>query len=769
MLSRLGSLWRLLALTALAVGIWAVTTDGYKRPAVLGPEAPAASFSASRAEAVLARVLGPEIPHPTGSAENAAVRDRIVAEFATLGIRAEVYPAFVCNPDIDPPDIVCRTVNDIVAEVTPGSGKAVVMMAHYDSVGAGPGASDNGSGVAAVLESARALRARHAPALHPVLALINDGEEGGLLGAKAFLDNPALKARVGAALNVDARGSRGRSILFQTSAGNGPLIDLYAAQTPFYTTSSLFQEIYKLTPNDTDLTPFLQAGLPAVNFAFADNYAVYHSPLDTRARLDAGSLQAQGDNLLGMAAGFQATPFARLKGPDALFLDLFGAALPRAPAAWALPVSIAALLLILVGAVVRRKAVTRRRDWVMAALLPPALIGLSVLAGYGLHILAQRISGSGDPSHAYPDAFRVALTLGVVAAAVLSARMVRPPAAAFGVWLWMAVLGVAAAGFLPGVSPYFLLPVLPVALTTPFRSRAVNGLGLAMGALTGLVLWVGLAAILETFQTLVLHPLFTVPAAVAAMMVAPLLKVDGLRRSAWAGVVAAAAAGAVACAVIAGLQPAYTPTAPKRITLVYVEDARTGLASYAAGSGGPLPGSLRAAAAFSAEPSLALPGRFSRAYAAPAGPAHRPPPTADILSDTATAQGRTLSVALHGPPGASIMYAIVPNAAKLTAIEVNGQHVTVNQGGRLRTLPSRLSFPGAETRVTLQLATKAAFNLLVSANTYGAPPEIAKLAAARPRDAVPSQDGDGVVQLNSLAVPAAMPAEEAQAATRRLR
>ena len=196
--------------------------------------------------------------------------------------------------------IACATVNDVIADVLPGQGRAVLMMAHYDSVASGPGASDNMSGVAAVLEAARALRASAPNSLHPVMALITDGEEAGLLGAYAFLQNAAFRERIGAVVNVDARGTRGPSLLFQTSPGSGRLIDLYAGSMAAPDTSSLYAEIYRRLPNDTDLTPFLQAGFPCFNFAFIGQMHYYHSPRDLRRNLSAATLQMQGDNLLGV-------------------------------------------------------------------------------------------------------------------------------------------------------------------------------------------------------------------------------------------------------------------------------------------------------------------------------------------------------------------------------------------------------------------------------------------------------------------------------------
>src|ERR1051326_2968107 len=141
----------------LAVGIWFLCLwagNPHRTPIPLTPRA--ADFSVTNAERVLARVLGPEKPHPVSSAENAAVRGRILEEFAALGVSARTYQAFTCNPWRGLSFVACATVTDIIADVVPGQGKAIVMLAHYDSVPAGPGASDDESGVATILETVRA-------------------------------------------------------------------------------------------------------------------------------------------------------------------------------------------------------------------------------------------------------------------------------------------------------------------------------------------------------------------------------------------------------------------------------------------------------------------------------------------------------------------------------------------------------------------------------------------------------------------------------------
>src|ERR1051325_3597132 len=361
-----------LALVALAVGFLCAWANQPRSP-FLGT-ADARQFSADSAEAALARVLGPERPHPVGTAENAAVRARILQELTALHVPARTYTAFTCNAWRGFSFVACATVTDIIAVVAPGKGKSIVMMAHYDSVPAGPGASDDLSGVVSILETIRALKASRDASKHPIVALFTDGEEAGLLGANAFLETPALKARVGAVVNVEARGTSGPSLLFQTSAGDRPLLDLYAAHVSEYATSSLNAEIYKFLPNDTDLTLFLRNSFPALNFGFIGDVRYYHSPRDTRANLSLATLQMHGDNLLGMVRSLEQQDFAALKDGDAVYVSVLGNWLPRIPASWALPLSILDFVSIALAGWLARGPKIMRRGMLLSAFMPLALL-----------------------------------------------------------------------------------------------------------------------------------------------------------------------------------------------------------------------------------------------------------------------------------------------------------------------------------------------------------------------------------------------------------
>jgi hypothetical protein len=750
---------RVLALTAVAVAFWAMAKYAYKQPNILPANAPPASFSAERAYATLGRVLGPERPHPVSSDENAAVRARIQQEFAALGVKSSVYTAFTCNAWRGFAAIPCATVTDILAEIVPGEGKAIVLLAHYDSVPAGPGASDDESGVATVLETARALRSRAGKSLHPVLAVITDGEEAGLLGAQAFLQNPQFKARVGVVVNVEARGTRGRSLLFQTSPGDGNLIDLYARSVPYFATSSLYAEIYRLLPNDTDLTLFIKQGFPSFNFAFSDNVADYHTPLDRRDNLSKRTLQEQGDNMLGVAAKLERTNYPDLAGRNAVYLDIFGAVLPRFPASWALPLAIVCFL-VMIAAAYRTECIARR-DWLFAIILPPALVIVCGLAGLLLHTLAETISGQPDPSYAYPIALREGLAFGMLASVLFVARMASAHAATMSVWLWFALLGVVTAAFVPGFSPYFLFPSLLasiaglVLIAAPHAMRGTWGDAVFGPAeIVALAIWLGLVAAGEGLMGLKLHPLFTIPAAFAAMTLVPYLDAQHIRRGLWLGLIAASAGGALIATVIAGLQPAFSRTQAQRLSIRYVEDAGSRKASWALDAEAPLPASLRAAASFSRDPVQLLPKPFPAYHVAAAGGLRYPQPRAEIVSDAVTEGTRRVTVALHGSSQAATMAIVIPKAAKLRSIDIHGQHLVPPANSDTDTLLGCASRDCAGETVSLEFASRSQVLLVIAEQRYDLPPFAAGLVAARPPNAIPSQTGDYTLLANTLTIKA---------------
>jgi hypothetical protein len=724
------------SLAALAVCIWLLGAYGQSRPDALGPDAPATRFSAARASAALGRVLGAEVPHPVGSPQNAQVQTRLLQELAAMGVQARSVRQMSCYSEMRWGAVECATVTNIIAGVTPGPKKSkddkiVLLMAHRDSVAAGPGACDDGCGVATLLETIRALKARGTKGAHPIVALFTDGEEAGLLGAAAYLRDPLARARTGVVINVEARGNQGPSFLFQTSAGNAGLIDLYARALPRFATSSLYGEIYKFLPNDTDLTPFLHAGIPGYNFAVIGNEAHYHTALDRRANIDPRSLQQHGDNALELAQTLANADFAGLKQGDAIYLDVLGRWLPRLPVAWGLPLSILVFIVIgLAGFYTPRDRREVRRPW-LAALMPPLFLAGSIGIGFGLHWIAAAISGHAQPAYANPLWLRLSLAFGVFAVALPAAR----GAGVVGSWLWFAALAVACAIFAPGVTPYFLFPALVAAPLLLVSMRGGRDVAAFIAALAAMVIWLGLCALTEPLLGIDTHPLFTVTAAFGLMTLLPLL---GKAREGWGLALAFCVVAALGLAVTAGFQPAFSSAKPQRLDIKYAEQG--GKAWWLASPVADLPPSLRAVAGFSARPQR----RIEMAYAAPAGAARNRAPQA-----TVTRHGDDVTLDLNAP-GDGVML-LVPEGVKLQSVTLGG--ITVPAPPRRVSIVCATQDCG-NAQMTLRLGSSTATTLTLLSLKHGLPPDGTRLLKARPVTAVASQEGDQTVLAATVAIPA---------------
>src|SRR2546423_5843841 len=165
-------LYRLLTLIGIAALVW-LGLDQLRPPPWTYP-VPPNEFSCQLAMARVQAIAYE--PHPIGSKSNDETRDFLLNELRMIGLSPVVQTTSVA----DSGGTVWR-VNNILARL-PGSepGRAVMLACHYDSVPAGPGASDDGMAVGALVETMRVLKA--GPQLrNDVILLITDGEERGLL------------------------------------------------------------------------------------------------------------------------------------------------------------------------------------------------------------------------------------------------------------------------------------------------------------------------------------------------------------------------------------------------------------------------------------------------------------------------------------------------------------------------------------------------------------------------------------------------------------
>ncbi|HEY5712990.1 MAG TPA: M20/M25/M40 family metallo-hydrolase, partial [Allosphingosinicella sp.] len=311
----------------------------------------AQTFDASRAAARLARILGDERPHPVDSAANDAVRDRLIAEMRAVGLTPRVSDDFACNGMPSNRGIACARVRNLVATIGPAEGRHLVLASHYDSTFAGPGAADDGIGVATMLEVAANLRGR--PLARPITFLFDEGEEMGLLGARAFLARDPLADRVDMLVNLEARGVNGPAIMFETSRPNGAAIAWYRA-APRPVANSLSTDLYRLIPNSTDVSVFNERPWTILNFAVIGNETRYHSAGDNLAALDRRSLQHMGEQTLAVAERAAAGELPAAAGTR-LYTDLVGQVLVVLPLLFGL-ILLGLLLLFFLVETWRRRA-----------------------------------------------------------------------------------------------------------------------------------------------------------------------------------------------------------------------------------------------------------------------------------------------------------------------------------------------------------------------------------------------------------------------------
>lgn len=731
-----------LALAALAATTAAVAVR-------LEPPAPRAAsrteFSAERAWRVVEELGAGGEPRPVGSAADRRAVEVVAARFRALGYRVEVQEAFACGVYG-----VCATARNLLARPPASGAGAVLLAAHHDSVGAGPGAADDLSGVAVLLEVARALRAGPSTR-RPVAFLVDDAEEMGLVGAAAFLDRHPFAREVAAVVNVEARGTGGPSLMFETT-GDGPWLGPALRRLPRPVTGSLFGVVYERLPNDTDLSVFRRRHLPGLNFAFTRGVTRYHTPRDDLAHLSAASLQHQGEHALAAARAL-ADAEDLAPGRRLAFADLLALGVVSYPARAEALLALAALAGAMGAAARLRRAGAVRLGPVAlgtaAALASPAA---AALAGWLLRVALG--AALPRPFVAHPAPFSAAAACAGLAAAGAAGALFGPARARAlqaGSAAATAALAVVAGVAFPGAAPPLVLPALATSAALVISARGGAGparahLGVALvavianGLLLGPVAW-----LLTDLLGAMAAPAIAALAALAAMPVAPLLAAL-LPRARWACAAAPLAAMAAAAAVAATRAHA-TFDDPQRMTIAYHEDA-AGARWLVESEAGPLPPALRRAAAFGGERQPAFPwSPLRRAFAAPAAPAGLPPPRLSVLETAPAAGGRRVRARLASARGAGSVLLLLAPGAEVAAARMEGVEIPPPAprarryyGGRVVYGCTTVPPGGVELELTLRGA--APVEAVVLDVAPGLPPGGAALQAARPPDAVPSQEGD---------------------------
>ncbi len=309
---------------------------------------PTTKFSTERALIQLKEIT--QKPHYVGTENHTEVRNYIIAELEKLGLTVEVQTQMAVNSKWR----AGTNTKNILARIKGSEkGKSLLLLSHYDSSPhSSLGASDAGSGVVVILEGIRAYLENNPNPKNDIIILISDAEELGLLGANAFVNHHPWAKNVGLVLNFEARGSGGPSyILMETNGGNKNLVQAFNKANPKYPVgNSLLYSIYKMLPNDTDLTVFREdANINGYNFAFLDDHFDYHTAQDSYERLDKNTLQHQADYLMPLLSYFADANLENLSAQeDYAFFNFMGFGLINYPFSWVTPMLIITVIIFFV-------------------------------------------------------------------------------------------------------------------------------------------------------------------------------------------------------------------------------------------------------------------------------------------------------------------------------------------------------------------------------------------------------------------------------------
>jgi hypothetical protein len=691
-------------------------------------------------------------PRPIGSGAHDRARDYLMARLEALGLEPQVQSATAAWARRG--RTVAARVENVLARVhgTDSTG-AVLLMAHYDSRSLTPGAGDDASGVAALLEAARAV-STGAPPRNDLIYLLTDGEELALLGAAAFSDQHPWAAEVQAVFNFEARGNAGRAVMFETGAGNlREALNLRSAHHPI--ASSLSVEVYRRMPNDTDFTIFRRRGLPGMNFAFIGGHPAYHSMLDTPERLSRGSLQQLGDYAVAVASRYGAIDLGERSTHNAIYFNPAGSWLVVYPSSWASGLAaVAALLTLAAGLLAGRRRLISWSGLAAACGLHLGLLAVSGALGWIFWWLLERFaSGRLNTPHGLPySSDLLTLALGIAVLAVLAAgatawrRRVSDfdlVAAAALVWTTLA-LAVSAA--FAGASYLFVWPAMGTAVSllavgwSRFRaapgtvaapsSSSVDCLTWVGAAVAPLLLWLPAAQQVAEALGLSLAPVVALVEMLAVLPLLPLLRCaqgdvePTSRRGGHRRLPLGLAALALATAGVALVIAVPSRERPGVDSLAYLLGPEEGEASWLSFDARPDEWSSAALGdAPEAVEGAAGPVRGVR-WRAAAPALDLAAPEVEVVSERRNENGeRRLEVRLRSPRGAPVVRLDAEASVPMHLVAVSDRVVErAGDGGEVHLVA--FGVPPEGLLVTLQVEGRWPVEATLSDQSYGLPREL---------------------------------------------
>src|SRR5215208_6442479 len=460
------------------------------------------------------------------------------------------------------------------------------------------------------------------------------------IGAQAFVRDDRLDPRRNVVLNLEARGTSGPALMFQSSSENASVIPALASvQRPI--TSSGWEACYQVLPGDTDLSVFRNAGFAGMNFAFFDGSARYHTPEDSPTNFDHASLQHMGSTVLATARKFAGQDLGAPRGESLTYFTVLGE-LVHYPQSLAVSLAVLAAVVFVATLLYARRRGVRIRGVGLAAASFLALLMVTMALGMGTWQVL-RLLHPGYGSFHTGDTYRpewyaaglLALTAALTVAWYLMMRRRRAPEElALSTWAWFVVLAIPTAVLVPWAAYLFSwIPLvgclfLAAALRWGGEEPTWRYLALSAAALPAVALLVPLVDLLLSIGlAFASGPMFM--AVLVLVTALPVMDLLALRR-AWLVPVATAVVGLAL--ITAGLRiDTFDDEHPRQTRLVYALDADQEQAWWLSADPDPAPWTDRYVDTervqdddlFPDSPSLSLSSRY---YSGPASVARIEPP-----------------------------------------------------------------------------------------------------------------------------------------------
>lgn len=741
-------------LAALAVVLTvALVTPPAVPPAVPEESGDAAAFSTARARLTVRELT--RLPRPVGSDAHRETQAYLVNALQELGLAPELQRATALRRRQD--TVLAAPVVNILARV-PGqdSTRAVVLAAHYDSVPNAPGAGDAGNGIAAILETTRALLAGP-PLRNDVIVLFTDAEEVGLLGASAYVDAHPWAADTGVVLNAEGRGHAGPVHMFRTTANNGRMIEVLARAAPHPAAESLANELFRLMPNDTDLTIFQEAGYAGMDFANVRSLTHYHTPLDNFENADPRTLQHHGSYLLPLARAFGDLDLAALGAPDRIYFSLPLVGLVHYPLSWARPLGVLAAFLAGGLVVVAARRGTLRGRGLVAGLLhlAAALVVVPLLALGTWRVLVGLVPETAWFDHGSPyDSGRYLLGVGLLAAALYAASLrwlrdrLAPVEILAGALLAWMLLGLASAWWLPGASSLFLWPAVFAALGLAWslvRPRRESGAEAIVPVMLGVPVLLLLPPLAHGIEEALTLDMIAAPVALLVLGLGLLALPLGLVSRSLGGVFPAMLAIAGTAVLGTALQTGgFDAARPKANSVHYIADLDGGAARWYSLDPEPddwtrhflgdQPGRLPVPEWAATQ----VPGASGTVWLQTAPVLDSAGPRATLLSEETAGEGRRLRLRIDAPPGSYSTVIRFPEGPEIASLMVDGREAGSSPAWDSRQLQLvYFAIPGDGIELELVTAGPGTLRVAMRANILGLPP-MANAAPPRPEHMMPA-------------------------------